>query len=559
MMKIFSFSLSILIFYGAFNVFAQGEYIQKEQRNNAIPVSDTLTIAQPKQRITFNFIKSISVFESTLYSALYNGLVMADPKTLHPRVGLAVSWFVSEDKKTYTFNLRKNARFSDGSHVTAHDVRASWLASIRKKTPFTYLFYSIKGVTDYVENSGKLENIAINVISDRTLQITLSHPINYFLKIISHSAFSVSSRFQIAAQNWDTDPSEIVYSGAYVVESADENTIILVKNPYYWGKDNVQIQKIVVHLYDETNAQKMFDAFQKGEVQWLNPNNDISIEQVADIDKEMIKKFSLFGTTYLFFKATEDPWKNAAVRNAIQLLLPLENILSAFYNFPAKSLVPEIRGVYSSARKTIQKQNTETAYQLLEDSGYPKGRGLPSLVILAPSNEANEHDPIFTEIKTILEEALELTVIVKPIVSNNYYAALQSEEYVIGSNNWIGDFADPMAFLQMWMYENKLLGHYYNDEEFRNIITQSFALSGNERETALQQAETRLLESSIVIPLHHLYTLEFVRTDLLRGWSSNPLNVLNLAALSFVSEQDIPYIIYNQEYHPKNYIILVRK
>ncbi len=551
------FSVFLLhVFYG---VFAGGSYERGGQEGGGVPISDTLTIAHPKQQLTFNFVKSISVFESTLYTALYNGLVTADPRTLQPRVGLAVSWFVSEDKKTYTFNLRKNARFSDGSYVTAEDVRASWLASIQAKTPFAYLFYSIEGVTDYVNGTGTVADIGITVLSDRVLQVRLTHPINYFLKVISHSAFSVTSRFQIAAQDWDTSPNEILYSGAYVVESASDDEIILVKNPYFWGKENVQIEKIVAHLYDSTNAKAMFDAFQKGDIQWLDPSNEITSEQVAEVDKKMVQSFSVFGTTYLFFKASDEPWTHASVRKALQLLLPLDKLLPKLYSFAAKSLVPEISGVYSSVRKTIPSEDTKTAYELLETAGYPKGAGLPPLVILVPSDKKGTYAQIFTEIKTALEKALELEVVIKPILFENYYAALQSEEFVIGSNNWVGDFADPMAFLQMWMYENKSIGHYYDEESFRAIIEQSFVLSGNERQAILQKAERQLLNSGIVLPLHHLYALELVRTDLLKGWVANPLNTPNFAALSFASEQSIPYIIYNQKYHATPKKLLVKK
>lgn len=507
----------------------------------ASPAAKTLTVALPKQTVTFDFVNSISVIESTLYTALYSGLTVADPATLQPRPGLAVSWFVSEDQTVYTFNLRKNARFSDGSAVTAEDVKASWFASIQKQTPFTYLFYPIRGVTQFVEGTGALKDIGIAVLSDRVLQVTLEKPANYFLSSLTHSSFSVTSKFQMAARDWDADPTGIIFSGPYKIERVQNDAIIMTQNPYFWGRDMLSARTIVVRLYEESESKKILDAFASGEIQWLSPGNLAADADIASaVDPAMIYQFALFGTSYLFFKADEAPWTNPAVRRALSLLLPWDAFKERFI-FPAESLVPKIAG-YESGRAG-PKQNVERAYELLAEAGFPEGAGLPPIVIFVAGASDESYPAVFDDIQTSLAGALKTSVRIELSTPGRYNNEIKDKRFVIGASNWIGDFGDPMAFLQMWTHKNEQVGHYYDSEEYRKLIAESSALQGPERIRALQKAEATLLDDAMVIPLYHLFSVELVRNDLVYGWYPNPLNVHSLPGMWFIPDVTIPYII----------------
>ena len=83
--------------------------ISIEAQENSVDNTEKsiLTLAASEQDFTVNFVESLSVFENNLYTALFSGLAVADPQTLDPRVGLAVSWFINHDSTVYTFTLRK--------------------------------------------------------------------------------------------------------------------------------------------------------------------------------------------------------------------------------------------------------------------------------------------------------------------------------------------------------------------------------------------------------------------------------------------------------------------
>ena len=231
--------------------------------------------------------------------------------------------------------------FSDGSPITAEDVKASWLASIEKNTPFAYLFYAIKGVSDYIEGFGTLEDIGLQVVSERVFRVTLEQPSNYFLKVITHGTFSVTSREQLQKDNWDDNPQDVVFSGAYKIKARENNRIELEKNPHFWATDSVEYDSIIVKLYKEEEKEEIVESFINGDIQWIQNAKGIDLSLFPE---SVVYRFPIFGTSYLFFKATEEPWNIPQVRSAIRLLLPLGEVLGEFFPFPAKSLIPENTG-----------------------------------------------------------------------------------------------------------------------------------------------------------------------------------------------------------------------
>ena len=128
--------------------------------------------------------------EMHIITALFEGLVEADPKDLHPIPGLASSWEISPDGLVYTFHLRDNIKWSDGSPITTDDFLLSWkrMISPRLASEYAYLIYNfVKGAKDFYEGkTTDFDQVGLKAPDPRTLQVTLNSPIPFLLKVIAN-------------------------------------------------------------------------------------------------------------------------------------------------------------------------------------------------------------------------------------------------------------------------------------------------------------------------------------------------------------------------------------
>lgn len=526
----FSITLFIILFPSVYGIPITSEESLQE-----------LTIAFSKQPYTINFIKEFNHTELLIHSAIYSGLLTPNPTTLQPEVGLAISWFINEAQDTYIFNLRKNAQFSNGTPITTMDVKASWIAAIQENNAFIYLFELIKGVSEYSKKTKSLEDIGIEVVNDRVLKVTLKSPSPQFLSTITHPAFSVTSRAQIQKTDWDKDILGIDFTGPFVVSAQSQEKLELTKNKYFWGNQFVNYEKITILFFESDKQSEIIQIINEGSVQW-STFYEKSTESLEDEDWLIVHP--IFGSQYLFFGDTQsEPWNNADVRTAIRLLLPLDKILKKKYTFPASSLVPPISGSYDPSF-AISEQDSEKALSLLKDAGYPKGQGLGLLTLLAPEYTDGTYDDIFDTIAEKLSLTLTDPVEIKTLPVTSYYDDLPNHEFSIGVTSWIGDFIDPTAFLQIWNAPNQALGHNYNNKEYQDALIKSYQEDSSDRNKFLAEAEKILLDTTVIIPLHYLYVANIVRTDLLKGWDSNLLDIHPFGALYRKQIDKIPNLTF---------------
>lgn len=166
--------------------------------------------------------------EQRLCSALFEGLVNLNPSTLEPVPGVAESWTISEDGKTYTFHLRTNARWSNGDPFTARDFVCSWrrILSPGLASEYAYMLFCIKNARAY--NTGQLgdfSQVGVQATDDRTLRVALENPTPYFLSMQVHTSWlpvhqatiERFGRMDERGTKW-TQPGNLVGNGAFLLE-----------------------------------------------------------------------------------------------------------------------------------------------------------------------------------------------------------------------------------------------------------------------------------------------------------------------------------------------------
>lgn len=169
---------------------------------------------------------------------------------------LATKSTVSKDGKTYTFKLRKDAKFSNGDPITAQSFVYSWQRSLAPatKSMHVYLFNGI--VNAAAVNAGKLpaSKLGVTATNAHTLTVKLTHPIAYFNKLMTYQAFAPQDEKIVKkyGSSYGMSPEKMVYSGPYKMTNwkPQSNTWTFVKNTNYWDKKVVKMHKINMH-YEE--------------------------------------------------------------------------------------------------------------------------------------------------------------------------------------------------------------------------------------------------------------------------------------------------------------------
>ena len=472
--------------------------------------------------------RSIYSNEAQIFTALYEGLFSYDPVTLEPLTAAASTWKKSKDGMTYTFEIRTDAQWSDGSPLLASDFRNSWLRILDLNAQYAVFLDIIAGAKEYrLKKSTDPASLGVSVLGDKTLVVTLNRPAAYFTRLLCHHAFAPIHPSMLKAESWE---ARIPYpvNGPYKFDSFKGGRLVLEKNPLYWDKNAVSIQRqAMLFIGDDDAATSMFN---NEEAHWLaGPGNyDTILLDTA------IQVNPIFSTHYWYFDCSKAPWNNASVRRALALLLPWKEIRDpAKYMAPATTLVLPLPG-YSKV-KGIESQDKEEAMKLLEAAGYSEGKGLPELrIYFAEGRDSRRIASLFQTAWQVLP-ALKVTLL--PLNPATYYDSIAGAARLPGTTlahtTWIGDFADPEAYLQMWTLDSPLNDARFSDPKFQDLLSKSYMKDGEERMNLLAEAETLLLQSAAVLPIYHSFAASVIDIDYIEGWYQNALDIHPYKYLKF--------------------------
>ncbi len=462
---------------------------------------------------------SYTTTEAQLYSAIYEGLVGYHPLTLEPVPGAASRWIVSSDGLTYTFFLRPDGKYWNGETVTASDFRDAWLRLIDpdEGAEYSFMLDIIEGAYEY--RSGKIKDktkVGIKVITPLILEIKLKEAAEYFLKILCHHSFSPVNPLNLENGEWKAGPSAIG-NGPFFLYSRKNDTAVFKKNILYWDAENVKLDELHIRFTDD--AETATTEFNSGRIHWAPSGVFLgALERAEDIVTN-----PLFGTTYFYFTVHDGPLKDPDVRRGLSLILPWDRIRSpqAFF-LPSTGLVPGIPG-YPEA-EGINRRNMTEALQLLHKAGYTKGAGIGTLNILIP--ESRDSMYVAGIMKQEWEKFLDIKVNIEVSDFDEYYTRLKEPGYSLGTTSWIGDYADPLTFLQMWTADSNLNDSGFNDPLYDALLNESVKEKDTKsRYKLMAEAEKRLLEGALVLPIENYPAFNAVNVDILQGWYPNVLDI----------------------------------
>lgn len=464
--------------------------------------------------------------EHHIYMALFEGLVIYDPKTSYAAPGVAESWTVSPDSTQITFKLRKGAAWSDGTPITAKTVVDSWLRTLAPETAAEYAYMitmTVKGAEEYNEGKGPASGVAIRAIDDSTFQVDLVGPMPYAVDMMAHYAFAILPMHAIAkfGTSW-IKPGNMVSNGAFTLQDwKPQESLTVVKNPKYWDAKNVRLSKITfLPLEDRLTA---YNKFKAGEIDWAE---GVPLQLIDEIKLRPDYQVSpQVGTYYYIFNMTRKPFTDAKVRKALTMALNMEDLVAKITKggqLPTRSMVPAMAG-YTPAQGAAF--NVEEARKLLAEAGYPNGKGFPKVSILY--NTLDAHKVIAEWVQESWKQNLGITTI--SLTNQEWGTFLDTRQnlhdFDIARAGWIGDYLDPNTFLDMFMSTSGLNDGLYNNPEFDRLVRQAASMpAGQARMDTLQAAEKIMMtDDQHVITFYHYVNQDMIDLSKWDGWYPNPL------------------------------------
>jgi oligopeptide transport system substrate-binding protein len=532
MLKRAAFLALSLLVVGTGALFSQGAA--------AAPKLREFVMADSPQTISLDPLHTFTSFESQFYTAIYEGLVVADPQTLEPVPGVARSWESSDDGKTWTFFLRDDALYSNGDHVRAQDFVASWMRMIdpANNAEYSFFFDVIKGAHAY--RTGQVKDpssVGLTAVSDDELKVVLEAPAAHFLKLLTHISFLPLHPSLLRSTGWST-ASTVIGNGPFVMKSRTDQEIVLDKNPRYWDADNVGVDRLRIRFMDD--ASDATDGYITGKIQWVT-RSLINGDKLQPTDK--IEIYPMFGTTYFFFACDEPVWNDWRVRRGLALLVPWDQVRTKDdFSFPSDLVIPAIPN-YPTV-KGIADQHVAEAKKLLTDAGYPDGKGLPT-VIVKVSSDSDSMKALVQKMADAWKSLIGLNVVIKEVDPNSYLAETRKNDFTLAISTWIGDYADPLTFLQLWTSGSNLNDARFSDKDYDTAVNEAVTMTDmRKRYRRLADAEQILLTKAAVLPLDHSPAINLINTTVIGGWFSNPLDIHPFKFLSFKARATPPGIAF---------------
>lgn len=465
--------------------------------------------------------------EHFILSALFEGLVnlAADGITIVPAA--AASWEVSEDSLTYTFKLREDGKWSDGSPVTTADFLYAWerILTPALGSDYSSMLYPMKNARAFHEGEiADFSLVGAKAIDDRTVAVTLEYPAPYFLSMHSHYTWYPVQKKAIEAHGgmtergtkW-TQPGNLVSNGPFVLTDWEPDKIIIAKqNPHYW--DNVILNAIHFHPVDDMLTEER--NFRSGE---LHMTYEMPLSKVRSYQKnnpEVLKIFPYYGTYYYMLNVTKKPLDNVRVRRALSLALDRErlcNFVVISGEKPAHAFSPPDPNGFVSA--TRYEFDPEAARKLLAEAGYPDGKGLPPVELLYNTQE--NHKLIAETIQQMWNETLNIQVELVNQDWKVYLSTRRTLDYNIARAGWIGDYIEPINFLECMETGNGNNNTGWSNAEYDALLAKALRARTNEERYAFyQEAEDILHEEMPIIPIYQYVRKMLVRPEV-KGWIPN--------------------------------------
>lgn len=423
---------------------------------------------------------------------------------------------ISEDGLTYTFKLR-DANWSDGTAVTAHDFVFAWQRAADPETGSTYGPYMMAGT---IKNAaaiaeGKLDKseLGIKAQDDQTLVVSLERPVPYFLSLMAFGTFYPQKEAYVTelGDQYAMDSEKLLSNGPFTLANWDAAAMSweLEKNPEYWDAETVKLDKVEFNIVPDPGTG--VNLYETGEADRAGLAGEFAMQYAEDEEVVRVLKPSVY---YLQFNQEREgeptPLANPKLRKALALSFnkqDLADIVLANGSIPADFLVPT-EFTFDANNEDFRQVNGDMMAFNAEEAKVLWAAGLEeegltevSLDYLSGDTELSKK--IDAYMKDQIEGNLEgLTLELSQVPFNVLLDKNEAQDYDIQSTGWGPDFQDPITFLDLFATASPQNTMAYSNEQVDELLEQAngeLALKPEERWQALAEVEKILVEEDAAI------------------------------------------------------------
>lgn len=455
-----------------------------------------------------------------LLNNVMEGLYRLDPDS-KPEPAIAERVEISDDKKRYTFYLR-DAQWSDGKPVTAHDFEYAWKRGLNPKTASEYavILFPIKNGEKYNQQQVSADEVGVKAVEDKKLVVELEAPIPYFLYLMTFATYYPQRQDIVEkyGNEYALEPDKMVYNGPFVMTEWKHNqSVQLKKNSKYWDQQNVKLDVINFPIVKDTSAGVNLYNTDKLDFTWIN---EAKFAEKYKDDKEAVK-VNEFTTFYLVFNTKKNKvLSNAKIRKALSLAVDRKaytDIVLKNGSVPAAGLVPpgvlanEDQSFRELAEGELRFDPQEAKKLLNEGLNELSVEKMPTLELLIDDTSVAKTMGEFY--KEQFRKNIGVDLKIKSVPFKQRLELEKNREYEISNSGWGADFNDPITFLELFISESPFNRAQWSNKEYDALIKKSQVNADfDERMQDLIKAEQLLMEEMPIAPIYHRTRLALMRT-----------------------------------------------
>ena len=441
----------------------------------------------------------------------------------------AASWDISEDGLVYTFHINENAKWSDGTPVTANDFEFTFKQMADPATAATnaWLFDGvIENFSEALYDNGKTpDEIGVTALDEKTLEVRLVYPASFFLELVAGSAYPVNAaKYQELGAEYGTAPDKTVYNGPLKVTSWSQNTeMILEKNDQYWGVEDMKLDRVNMRIIQESSTA--VQAFVSGDLDVVNTSDTnwaTTIMEGGDATEILVPSNA---PEFFMFNLNNEYLSNTKIRQALSIAFGRQAMVDAVRDgkaVPIYSLMPDAMQVGESTYTELV--NGENHFVSIMQEEYPDPKALfqeglqelglstdtSQVTIRYASRGTNELSKNIGEwMKQTWEEALGITVEIDMMEWNIMWDRIDAGDYDIAQGGWGPYYNEPSALLQLFEPDNG----YFNAsktgwggedaQQYKELLAQAQNTSDDQEKANLYlQAENLVVGNALIAPTY---------------------------------------------------------
>ncbi|MGY5956944.1 Oligopeptide transport system substrate-binding protein [Kosakonia sp. BK9b] len=475
---------------------------------------------------TLDPAKAVGLPEIQVIRDLYEGLVNQNEKgEIVP--GVATKW-QSNDNRVWTFTLREEAKWSDGTPVTAQDFVYSWQRLVDPKTtsPFAS-FAALAGISNaknISEGKAAPDKLGVSAVDAHTLRVQLDKPVPWFPSLAASFAFYPVQKANVESGAEWTRPGKLVGNGAYqLVDRVVNEKLVFEPNKHYWDNAKTVIQKVTfVPINQESAATKRY----------LANNVDITESFPKNLYQKLLKDIPgqvytppQLGTYYYAFNTQKGPTADPRVRLALSMTIDrrimAEKVLGTGEK-PAWRFTPDVTAGFepqpSQLEHMSQAELNAQAKTLLQAAGYGPQRPLKLTLLY---NTSENHQKIAIAVASMWKQNLGADVKLQNQEWKTYIDSRNSGNFDVIRASWVGDYNEPSTFLSVLTSTSSSNIARFNDAAYDKVMNQAaLETSAKARNADYNEAEHIIAEKAPIAPIY-----QYSNGRLIKPWLKGyPIN-----------------------------------